>query len=445
MINIYNSEFTTRIEYILKFVIVEVLAESYVFYTDENQYLNAAGPKLNYSKKSIDPNEIRMYNEGFLLETGIRKFEPLVSRTKDFIKVFPDREFKNTDENYIDFDLFSSIFYFLTRYEEYTSFKKDHHGRFEADQSFAFKHGFLDKPLVDIYILFLKDKLSTKFPSLNFKTQTFRVQPTIDIDQAFAIKEKSIFRWMSACVKAFASLKFSHLLKLFTIKLGNSKDPFDVYDEFDRIHSKFNLTAIYFFLFSKKRTKYDINISRNSDAFRRLIQKIAEKSKVGIHPSYHSRSNTRIVEEELNALSIVILQLIDSSRQHFLKMRLPDTYRYLCSIGILHDYTMGYASRPGFRASTTLSYTFYDIEQEQISFLTIHPFAVMDTTFKHYLKNTPSQAFESICKIIDEVKSVNGQFIPLWHNESMSNYAEWEGWQSVYGEMLNYSFGVASS
>ena len=69
----------------------------------------------------------------------------------------------------------------------------------------------------------------------------------------------------------------------------------------------------------------------------------------------------------------------------------------------------------------------------------------MDTTFKHYLKNTPSQAFESICKIIDEVKSVNGQFIPLWHNESMSNYAEWEGWQSVYGEMLNYSFGVASS
>lgn len=440
MINIYNSEFTTRIEYILKFVIVEVLAESYVFYTDENQYLNAAGPKLNYSNKSIDPNEIRMYNEGFLLETGIRKFEPLVSRSKDFIKVFPDRESKNSDENYIDFDLFSSIFYFLTRYEEYLSFRKDSHGRFEADQSFAFKHGFLEKPLVDIYIKFFKEKFQSKFPSLNFRNTIFKVQPTIDIDQVFAIKEKSFFRWMSACLKAFISLKFNHLSKLITIKLGNAKDPFDVYDEFDILHAKYNLTAIYFFLFSKKRTKYDINLPRENNAFRKVIQKLAVRSTIGIHPSYHSRSNLRVVEEELNALSAVSFQLVDSSRQHYLKMRIPNSYRYIGSMGIQNDYTMGYASRPGFRASTTLSYKFYDIQQEQISFLTIHPFSVMDATFKHYLNNTPAQAFESICKIIDEVKAVNGQFIPLWHNESMSNFAEWEGWQNVYAEMLAYCY-----
>lgn len=440
MINIYNSEFTTRIEYILKFVIVEVLGESYEFYTDENQYLNSSGPKLNYSNKSIDPNEIRIFNSKFLSETGIRKFEPLVSKSKDFIKVFPDQEFNSSDESYIDFDIFSSIFYFLTRYEEYFSFRKDKHGRFEADQSFAFKHGFLEKPLVDIYIKYFKEKLASKFPELNFHKATFKVQPTIDIDQAFAIKEKSFFRWMSACLKAFASLKFSYLLKLITIKIGNAKDPFDVYDEFDRLHAIYNLKAVYFFLFSKNRTKYDINISRNNARFRKLIQKLAVNSTIGIHPSYHSKSNMRVVEEELSALSAVSFQLVDSSRQHFLKIRIPNAYRYLGSIGIQNEYTMGYASRPGFRASTTLSFKFYDLEQEQISFLTIHPFSVMDATFKHYLNNTPSQAFESICRIIDEVKSVNGQFIPLWHNEAMSNFEEWEGWQNVYEEMLAYCF-----
>jgi hypothetical protein len=441
MINIYNSEFTTRIEYILKFVIVEVLSESYKFYTDENQYLEANGPKLNYSNKSIDPNEIRMYNDGFLLETGIRNFEPRISESKDFIKVFTDPYSNNeSDENYIDFDLFSSIFYFLTRYEEHLSFRKDRHGRFEANQSYAYKHGFLEKPLVDIYIKFFREKFQSKFPSLNFKSSNFKVIPTIDIDQVFAIKEKSIFRWMLACLKAFASLKFNYLSKLITIKLGNKKDPFDVYDEFEKLHSKYNLTAIYFFLFSKNRTKYDINLPRNNKAFRNLIQKLAVRSTIGIHPSYHSRSNMRVIEEELNALSAVSFQLVDSSRQHFLKMRIPNSYKYLGSIGILNEYTMGYASSPGFRASTTLSFKFYDIEQEQISFLTIHPFSVMDSTFKHYLNYTPSQAFESICKIIDEVKSVNGQFIPLWHNESMSNFAEWEGWQNVYAEVLEYCY-----
>ncbi len=108
------------------------------------------------------------------------------------------------------------------------------------------------------------------------------------------------------------------------------------------------------------------------------------------------------------------------------------------AIGIQNEYSMGYVTMPGFRASTTLSYFFYDLTQEQISFLKIHPFSVMDTTFKHYLNTTPSEAYIKICQIIDVIKSVNGQFIPLWHNESMSNYAEWEGWQDVYERMLEY-------
>lgn len=447
MINIYNSEFTTRIEYILKFVIVEVLSESYVIYTDENQYLNASGPKINYSNKSIDPNEIRIFNEGFLLETGTRIFEPKISKKNDFIKVFVNTEAKEEQENYIDFDMFSAIFYFISRYEEYLPFRKDKHGRFEAKQSYAYKHGFLEQALVDRYILFLRDKLESKFPELNFKKAAFKVQPSIDIDQAFAIQGKSFFRWMSACTKALASFQFRTLAKLLAVKIANSKDPYDVYDTFEAIHAKYNLTAIYFFLFSKKRTKYDINISRNNKAFRRIIQKLSVKSMIGIHPSYYSKSNTTIIEEELNLLSMISSHMIDSSRQHFLKFRLPFSYKALMAIGIQNEFSMGYASMPGFRASTTLSFQFYDISQEQISFLRVHPFCVMDATFKHYLNTSPAEALEKIYELIDEVKKVDGQFIPLWHNESMSDYAEWGGWQEVYGKMLAYckSTKVASS
>ncbi len=449
MIHIYNTELSTRIEYILNFVFIEVLGESYQLYTDENQYLNSSGPKINYSSRNIDPKEIRIYNEGFLTEKGIRNFSPTISKNNELIKVFLDPNTQaQADDKYIDFDIFSAIFYFISRYEEYLSFKKDVHGRFEADQSFAFKNDFLHKPLVDIYIQYLREKLVENFSDTTFNNRKFEVIPTIDIDQVFAIKEKNIFRWMFALFKAIITLNFKQAGKLFIVRLSSKKDPFDVYDEFDRLHALYNLKAIYFFLYSKKRTKYDINLSRYNKAFRKTIQKISKNSTIGIHPSYYSRSNTRIVEEELSSLSQLTAQLIDSSRQHFLKMRLPNTYKSLLAIGIQNEYTMGYASTPGFRASTSLSFKYYDIKHEQISFLTVHPFSVMDATFKHYLKYSPDQALESICEIIEEIKKVNGQFIPLWHNESMSNYAEWEGWQGVYAEILGYCFResiVASS
>lgn len=441
MINIYNSEFTTRIEYVLNFVIVEVLSESYVIYTDESQYLDAKGPKINYSNKSIDPNEIRIYNEAFLLEKGTRLFEPKISKSNDLIKIFIDVNSTQEEVNYIDFDLFSAIFYLISRYEEYLPFKKDRHGRFEAKQSFAYKNGFLDQALVDRYIIFLREKLEAKFHDLNFRKAEFSVRPTIDIDQVFAIQSKSFFRWMFAVMKAFASFNLSMLSKLFAVKIAGQKDPYNVYDIFEKIHDKYQLKAIYFFLFSKKRTKFDINISRKNNAFRAIIRKLAAKSTIGIHPSYYSKSNSRIIEEELYTLSSVSSQLIDSSRQHFLKFRLPSSFKALIAIGIQNEYSMGYASVPGFRASTSLSFQFYDISQEQISFLRIHPFSVMDATFKHYLDVSPDEALEQIYRIIDEHKRVKGQFIPLWHNESMSNYAEWEGWQNVYAEMLAYCFG----
>ena len=40
--------------------------------------------------------------------------------------------------------------------------------------------------------------------------------------------------------------------------------------------------------------------------------------------------------------------------------------------------------------------------------------------------------------IIDEVKSVNGHFISLWHNETWSDYKEWKGWIHLYEQMLQY-------
>lgn len=433
LINIYSPQLSTRLEYVLQFVIIEVCGLTYKIYTDENQYLNALGPKLNYSNSAIDPNEISMYNHGFLYDRGIKIIQPLTRSEGEQTEIFPG------ESGDIPFDIFSSIFYFLSRYEEYLPFEKDAHGRFEANQSFAYRHQLLEIPIVDIYIQRLQEKLKSKFPEIICQEQYFKVVPSIDIDQAYLIKEKNSFRFLALCWRAIRKADVLTLRKMFEVRYTNASDPYDVYDEFDRIHMKHNLIPIYFILYSKKKTKFDININRKNRAFRKLIQRLANKANIGIHPSYYSKSNTKIIEEEVHYLSATSNQAINTSRQHFLKMRMPYTYKSLISIGIEHEYTMGFASMPGFRAGTSRSFRFYDLKQEQISFLYIHPFVLMDATYKYYLKYSPEESYASAQKIIDQIAKVKGQFIPLWHNESMSDFAEWKGWAGLYEKIIQYA------
>ncbi len=180
-----------------------------------------------------------------------------------------------------------------------------------------------------------------------------------------------------------------------------------------------------------------LHISKPNKKFRSAIRELSKTASIGIHPSYHSRYDFRIVDEEIHLLSNLLNIPINSSRQHYLKMRLPNTYKSLLSLGIANEYTMGFASMPGFRAGTSRSFRFYDIKHEQTTFLRVHPFCVMDATFKTYLNYSEEQAYLCISEIIDSIKKVNGVFTPLWHNESMSGYGVWEGWSNLYERMLS--------
>ncbi len=113
-------------------------------------------------------------------------------------------------------------------------------------------------------------------------------------------------------------------------------------------------------------------------------------------------------------------------------------YNRLLASSIKNDYSMGFASQPGFRSGTSNSYYFYDINSELETNLRIHPFMIMDVTLKDYLKLEPRESFSIIKKIINEVKIVNGTFISIWHNQSLYFDDEWSGWDLIYENMLKY-------
>ena len=66
----------------------------------------------------------------------------------------------------------------------------------------------------------------------------------------------------------------------------------------------------------------------------------------------------------------------------------------------------------------------------------------MDVTLQHYQKLSPQEGLTTLKQIIDTVRSVDGVFIPLWHNHSLSNKHGWEGWREVYEEMVKYALPV---
>ena len=152
--------------------------------------------------------------------------------------------------------------------------------------------------------------------------------------------------------------------------------------------------------------------------------------------SYQSSGNSAIINKEKQRLADITEQPIHRSRQHFLKLHLPQTYQQLINAGIKADYSMGYAMDTGFRASTSLSFYWYDLAAEASTDLVVHPFQVMEVTLKEYLKLDPEAAKIHIHQLIESIKSVNGIFCSLWHNSSFSELEGWNEWESVYVDLL---------
>ncbi|MFL5753741.1 MAG: hypothetical protein ACJ76F_10055, partial [Bacteroidia bacterium] len=78
----------------------------------------------------------------------------------------------------------------------------------------------------------------------------------------------------------------------------------------------------------------------------------------------------------------------------------------------------------------------YDLDTETETNLRIHSFAVMDATLRFYMKVNPEDVIPLIRPLVEDVKKMNGQFVSIWHNETISDWREWKGWKDVYEEVV---------
>ncbi|MFY9309106.1 MAG: polysaccharide deacetylase family protein [Bacteroidia bacterium] len=432
MLLIYTHKITHRVKYILNLVFTDVLGVAFELTTDTEVFKRYNGPKLSYTLNPVC-DELFFTSRGLLFEHGITEQNISVFDFKN-VKVF----FATGKASALPFDVFAASFYLVTRYEEYLPHIRDEHDRFIAEDSLAFTNGFLHKPVVNIWIMWIKELLQNKYPQLILPERKYEFISTIDIDNAYAYREKGFTRSVGGYLKSLSKLSMSEMTERTKVLLGLKKDPYDTYAFQLEMIKKHKLKAIYFFLLGDYGVN-DKNLPIESKKFQSLIKMLGDYAQVGIHPSYGSNSSKEQLKKEVERLAKVLHRDVTKSRQHFLKLTLPETYRNLIDLDITDDYTMGFASQVGFRASICSSFNFYDLDMELETKLKVHPFAVMEGTLKYYMNVYPEDAMEKIKPLVDEVRAVSGQFISLWHNDTLNDQKLWAGWKEVYEEMVNYA------
>ncbi|MFM7233694.1 MAG: polysaccharide deacetylase family protein, partial [Flavobacteriales bacterium] len=159
---------------------------------------------------------------------------------------------------------------------------------------------------------------------------------------------------------------------------------------------------------------------------------------VGIHPGYQSHNDVRLLAKEIGRLQSIVGERILHSRQHFLKFRLPVSYRRLLECGITNDHSMGYADVPGFRAGTAHPFKWFDVDRNEPTSLAVHPVIVMDSTLRTYNGLNPTQALEKIRQLKSAMRNTGGDFVSLWHNETVAEQGDWVGWRAVWEEAVKH-------
>lgn len=430
MIQIITNIQNNRLTYTLDFIFNEVLGVAYSILDTLDVKVENSGPCINYGIDKLDSNQIFIPSQGLLNQSGITNCtEAMEALAKNILTSIEKREIF-TD------DIFSLIFFMISRYEEYLPHEADQFGRFQAKNSLSYQLQILDRAIVDECILNLKNNISEKYPNYVFlNKKKFAIHSTIDIDQVWAYAHKG-FRNVAGGIKDLIKgdlFSFKRRLSSFN---NYKNDPFNTYELIESLHKKHQIKPNYFVLFASKTSTYDKNHDISEPHFKSKIKALSEKYNVGIHPSFSSNKEPNLLKSEIESLQNIIQTPITTSRQHFIMLGLPETYRNLILNSIKEDYSMGYPEENGYRAGTGHNFYWYDLVNECVTDLIIHPFQLMDVTLKNYKKLSASQAKTEINRLIKYAKEIDTPLCVIWHNSSLDEGSIWRGWTDVYESIL---------
>jgi len=323
----------------------------------------------------------------------------------------------------------STIFFFLSLWEEMRATRTDAHGRVLAEELTVCQPG-VDPLLVDRIALRIGAELSSLYPGLPKAERRYRHVLTVDVDNGLHFRGRPLARAMGASARDVVRGDLRGLMHRWGARLGLRPDPYAAWS--DRVREVLpDVDRTIAFVLTRGGGVHDHAADLEHPQYRALLRSLPSAVEIGLHPSHASGMDAATVQLERARLAEASGRSVLISRQHFLRMRVPATQRLLLAEGFREDHTLGFHDRTGFRAATCTPFPWYDLEREQATELMCWPFAVMDSALHERMGLGAEQALAEVDRLHQLVRAVQGTFVSVWHDRYLSGYRNFGPWPDV--------------
>lgn len=391
---------------------VESINEKNVIYYTRQIKSNSA--KIPFKNNVLPNNNFQWKKEDFFVIQGT------------------DIEDKNNEDYLLHYDVFWNAFVHLSRLEEWREENKGN-----LVHSYIFRHPRKDKktfktPIVNYYFNDLKTSLQVNFPELKFKkTKPLQIEWSHDLDYIKKTIQLRLKQTLLNGINIFKQKGLSKNLKR-TISFLFSTPSYWCFDYWEELEKSSGVKSIYYIYAKHPNQKKGIrvfkswlidptyDISKNVELKAKLKGLIKEGFKIGLHGSYFSAFDSRLLADEKAVLESTFGIQIEKTRQHWLNYSekvTPKIHNHL----FVEDSTVGWNDEPGFRAGTCSSYKPYNHENHKPFDYFIVPQVLMDSHIYDY--NTKLDDALRLIKIC--LTQQNAKISVSWHPRTSSKDYKW--------------------
>jgi len=335
---------------------------------------------------------------------------------RSFSKV--DDSIKKEGEISLGIDVLGPTFFMLSRWEEYVNTTRDKHDRFPGKESLAQKEGFHQRPIVNEYVELIWSCLHDLGIQEKRKTRSYEPVLTCDVDyiQKF-YRPINLIRALGGdiVIRKNPFLWFRTTIDFINSKISIKNDPFYTFDYFMDLAEEIGVKFHFYFM---PLNLGDFDARYNFTDAKDIINTILDREHiVGMHPGYNSYNNAERFKEESEKLK-TLYPLPKYGRQHYLRIKTPETLSYWEENGFEFDSTYGYENDIGFRCGVCYEFPVFDFKLSKKLNLTELPLHFMEVAyFERYGCN--NSLSNEVYNLVEQVKNFNGKFVLLWHNNNV--------------------------
>ncbi len=333
----------------------------------------------------------------------------------------------------INYDIYGLAYFMLTRAEEIGTKNLDEHNRFPAISSHAYKHNYLERPIVDEWFYILRNTCLQIWPDITLNTHKFQTLLSHDVDDISRYAFGSWKRMIRFSLEDFVALRFKSALVAPIIYYNskyklNKNDPYNTFDWIMDMSEKHKLKSAFYFICGRTDPSKDALYNFDAPIIKFILKNIANRGhEIGIHPSYKTYKDASKFNAEVDRFKKLMRKynLLENNfggRMHYLRWSMPQTLNLWNNSGATYDSTLGYAEKAGFRCGTCHEYPAFDIVNQKQLNVNIRPLIAMEITIMHKQYSglgTGEVALKKFSTLKNECKKVNGNFTLLWHNSRL--------------------------